>query len=383
MKRQLFLALLVVALTQVGLAFTNISNAFNSPQTGQAVKTVDQTRKNIQVLKGLPDSQLFLLMNFVAVSLGVQCNYCHVEQGKDPTTGRTNWVWESDDKPVKHKAREMMRMVLSIKANEKIDFRENSVTCYTCHRGQPKPVSLPQMPLARSGHEPAGDSPITSTTTSPPIEKVFDKYFAAVGGNAASTTKTLVLKGRREASQGRNWPNEITVALPNKFLVVTTTPQASSRQIINGDKGWIVTGTNVRSLSPTEATDATRGLGELFNVIKVQPSQSMKSVGTEKFGDHDSYVIENSTDTKTERYYFDTQTGLLLRKITLRKTVLMPFPEQVDFEDYRDVQGVKLPFIIRYSAIDTFDSWTRTFTEIKRDAAVSESVFAAPAATPQ
>jgi hypothetical protein len=54
----------------------------------------------------------------VAVSLGVQCNYCHVEQGKDPDTGRTKWVWESDDKPVKQKAREMMGMVLSIKANE-------------------------------------------------------------------------------------------------------------------------------------------------------------------------------------------------------------------------------------------------------------------------
>ena len=28
-------------------------------------KTVEQVRKNIQVLKGLPDSQLFLVMNFV------------------------------------------------------------------------------------------------------------------------------------------------------------------------------------------------------------------------------------------------------------------------------------------------------------------------------
>jgi hypothetical protein len=66
---------------------------------------------------------------------------------------------------------------------------------------------------------------------------------------------------------------------------------------------------------------------------------------------------------------------LLLRKITLNKTMLMPFPEQVDFEDYRDVDGVKMPFVIRYSAIDTYDSWTRTFTEIKRNVAVADTSF--------
>jgi len=59
------------------------------PQGAQAEKTVDQARKNIQVLKGLPESQLFLVMNFVASSLGEQCSFCHVQQGKDPKTGFT------------------------------------------------------------------------------------------------------------------------------------------------------------------------------------------------------------------------------------------------------------------------------------------------------
>ncbi|HXQ39145.1 MAG TPA: photosynthetic reaction center cytochrome c subunit family protein, partial [Anaerolineales bacterium] len=76
-------------------------------------QTVGQTGKNIQVLKDLPESQLFLVMNFVATSLGVQCNFCHVQQGKDPTTGSTKWLWESDDKPQKQTARRMMQMVLS------------------------------------------------------------------------------------------------------------------------------------------------------------------------------------------------------------------------------------------------------------------------------
>jgi hypothetical protein len=63
----------------------------------------------------------------------------------------------------------------------------------------------------------------------------------------------------------------------------------------------------------------------------------------QKVNERDAYVVENATDIRTERYYFDVQTGLLLRKTTLTKTMLMPFPDQIDFEDYRDVDGVKVP----------------------------------------
>ena len=346
-----------------------------SPQT-------EQTVKNIQVLKGLPESQLFLVMNFVATSLGVHCNFCHVQQGKDPNTGVTKWVWESDDKPEKRMARGMMQMVLAIKANDRVDFRGNEVTCYTCHRGQRKPVGIPAMPLARSGHEGPDDAAPTERTTLPSVEQVFIKYVDALGGSAATSTRTLVLKGKREASQNRNWGNEITLAAPDRFLLVATMPQATVRQIVNGDKGWIVNGTNVRNLTAADAAEAGRSYDELFNVIKVKPSPSMRLIGIRKVGERDAYMVENVTDTKIERFYFDSQTGLLLRKMTLRKTMLMPFPEQVDFEDYRDVDGVKVPFTIKYSAIDTYDSWTRTFTEIKRNVVLSDSLFAAPNASP-
>ena len=235
------------------------------------------------------------------------------------------------------------------------------------------------MPLAHSGHEPGPDDAALPTNTSlPSLGQIFSKYMEALGGSAATSTRTLLLKGKREASQDRSWTNEITVAFPDRFLLVTTTPTATIRQVLNGDKGWAVTGPNVRTLSSAEALDAKRRGNELFPVVKVQPLASMKLSGIQKVGEREAYVVENATDLKTERYYFDTQTGLLLRKITLNRTVLMPFPEQVDFEDYRDVDGVKMPFTIRYSAIDTYDSWVRTFTEIKRNVAVEDALFAAP-----
>ncbi|HKG15385.1 MAG TPA: c-type cytochrome, partial [Pyrinomonadaceae bacterium] len=119
----------------------------------QGDKPVEQTRKNIQVLKGLPESQLFPEMNFIAASLGVQCGFCHVSQGKD-AQGRTNWVWESDEKQEKKTARDMMRMVLAVGGGN-FGLSRGQVTCYTCHRGQEHPQNLPALPLAVSGHEPA------------------------------------------------------------------------------------------------------------------------------------------------------------------------------------------------------------------------------------
>ena len=363
----------------VCVAITSSSSSVAASGNEQQTRTVAETGKNIQVLKGLPESQLYLVMNFAATSLGVQCNFCHVQQGKDPATGTTKWLWESDDKPQKQTARRMMQMVLAIKANNKVDFRENEVTCYTCHRGQRKPVGLPSMPLAHSGHEPGpNDATPPASTTLPSLDQIFSKYAEALGGSAATNTTTLVLKGRREASQNRSWPNDITAAFPDKFLLVTTTANATIRQVVNGDKGWAVNGPNVRTLSPAEALDAKRRGNELFAVVKVKLSESMRLSGIEKVGEREAYVVENATDTRTERYYFDSQTGLLLRKVTLNKTLLMPFPEQVDFEDYREVDGVKMPFTIRYSAIDTFDSWVRTFTEIKRNVTVEDTLFADP-----
>ena len=105
----------------------------------------------------------------------------------------------------------------------------------------------------------------------------------------------------------------------------------------------------------------------------------MKVRGTEKIGDRDTYVLVFSVDPDTIiRYFFDTQTGLLLRQLTTTRTLLAPVPEQVDFEDYRDVDGVKLPFTVRSSDTSTFSTATRRFTEIKHNVAVDDNLFAPP-----
>lgn len=59
--------------------------------------------------------------------------------------------------------------------------------------------------------------------------------------------------------------------------------------------------------------------------------------------------------------------------------MLVPIPEQIDFEDYRKVDGVKLPFLIRISNIDPHFSSTRRFTEIRHNIALDDARFRLPA----
>ncbi len=104
-------------------------STLSHPATDQP-KTAEQQFKNIQVLKGIPADQLIPSMQFITASLGVECEFCHVEHAMD-----------KDDKKEKLAARKMMTMMLAI--NQAHFEGELEVTCYTCHRGSPHPVATP------------------------------------------------------------------------------------------------------------------------------------------------------------------------------------------------------------------------------------------------
>lgn len=362
-------------------SFLSRGNAAREPQED---KPVEQVRKNIQVIKGLPESQILPLMNFVSASLGVRCTYCHVVREK--AGGGRDWLMELDDKPAKQVARRMMRMVLSVNNDHQADFRGGAVTCYTCHRGQTKPVSYPALPLAASAHE--GDATAGASAAAAPLPsvgQVLDRYVAAVGGReAAARLKTRVMRGTREASQGRVWPLEVTAREPGQFVLVVNIPgQGTFSQAVDGAAGWVKNPRVTRELGAAELADLRRA-GQLLQTFKLSgPSPTMRVAGRERVGEREAVVVEDGpAPSVRERLFFDAQTGLLLRQQTYAAAVLFPIAEQTDFEDYREVDGVKLPFVIRTSNIDTWSSVTRKFTEIRHNVPVDDSVFKMPAPAP-
>ncbi|HEX8183280.1 MAG TPA: hypothetical protein VF747_00975, partial [Blastocatellia bacterium] len=81
-----------------------------------------------------------------------------------------------------------------------------------------------------------------------------------------------------------------------------------------------------------------------------------------------------------ERLYFDAETGLLLRWVIYIDTMIGPYPEATDYEDYRDVDGVKVPFTIRKNQLQGFEASTLKLTEVKHNVPVDDAKFNMPQA---
>jgi photosynthetic reaction center cytochrome c subunit len=349
-------------------------------------KPVEQVRKNIQVLKGLPDSQLFLLMNFVGDSLGVNCDHCHVKGEKNPQSGEDTWVWERDDKKEKGVGRNMMRMVLEL--NRTSFNREGTVTCYTCHRGSTRPERMAPLPPHDYFAEALKPQP---KRVLPTAREVIAKYLSVVGANRGEIlSQAIVMRGTVERVERAkaSGPTEIVFKQPNKARIVETLTSGVVTRGWNGTTVWLqtskginqVTGENLKALTATPTT--TIASDGLFSPIKIPDSSSGATLfGVVRINDRETYqvVVEDSA-TQRIQLFFDVESGLLLRRVNVTNTMLGPLNVQWDFSDYRDVSGLKLPFVIRTSDVSPYDTVLRKFSEIKLDSSVNENVFDTPRA---
>jgi hypothetical protein len=111
------------------------------PAGGQPPQPPPMT--NLQILpKDMSRQQVLQTMQAIAQSLGVPCNYCHVQEGRG---GRNDFA--SDEKPPKKAARGMLLLAREI--NDKLPAAVGKtadattrVGCATCHRGVPIPKQI-------------------------------------------------------------------------------------------------------------------------------------------------------------------------------------------------------------------------------------------------
>jgi zinc protease len=265
----------------------------------------------------------------------------------------------------------MMKMVVALNASQ---FRgEARVTCYTCHRGTTQPSRLPPLPplAAGSGRAPA-PTPLTSA------DRVLAAYVAAVGGDTAARGAGLSIRGWDERSEGRYGKFEITVAGNSRYRITFTTPEATTNQGLDAEGAWVAANDKVQRLTSPGDVARMRRIAMRYRPVKEQPA-NMRVVGIERVGDHDAYVLQGKVDSVTTQWsYFDVVTGLLRRELTTTETLLVPLVEQVDYDDYRDVGGVQLPFRIRVSDGAPYDTTTRTVMEIRRDVPADDAFFGPP-----
>lgn len=222
------------------------------------------------------------------------------------------------------------------------------------------------------------------TPALPSVDQILDKYVQALGGKAAiEKLNSRVTKGTLEvADQGLTGSLDACAKAPNKTAsVVEITGVGQFRQGFDGTLAWADNPmSGFRELGGQELANTKRS-SEFYHSLKLRqlyPKMTLK--GTEKVGQRESYVVEaDPGDGSLRRMYLDVETGLLLRNDTELDTALQGRTKiEVYLDDYKEVDGVKVPFTIRQ--VNPNISWVIKATEVRHNVPVDDAKFAKPSA---
>ncbi len=329
-------------------------------------KPAEQVYKNIQVMKGVPASRLLPAMNRLTQFLGVDCAYCHVPD-----------AFDKDDKPAKQTARKMFELVRTINAT----LNTNTVTCYTCHRGQPKPVSMPPAPATTASKSELVPPEIKPADANVNVDAIFNHYIQAIGGRTAlERVTTRVMKGMLVTQGGMKAPLEVYEKAPNKTFTIFRASHGTNQMGFDGAIGWTKTPEQGLREESGEQLETIKSEAEFHKELKLRERYNkITLLGLAQLDNRETYVIEAAPPRgHPEKLYFDRQSGLLVRVDRIMERGQEKMQMQTYFEDYRTVDGLKLPFAIRRTRPNF--TWTYQFDEIKLNLPLDDAKFNKPAA---
>ena len=194
-------------------------------------------------------------------------------------------------------------------------------------------------PASRAG----ADAPL------PTAQELLRKSDEAAGGEEAwKKTTSRRLKGLYQSEDSSVFVGmEILKKSPNKSLTKISLPNGVMiREVCDGRTAWIensAKGYHEYTGAALEAKLREANFQDPGSIEKF--ARAGKVTGVEKVSAHIAYVLEFDMDKKTHsKLYFDADSGLIVRSEDVISTPEGPYPVKVDFEDYRDVDGLKFPF---------------------------------------
>jgi outer membrane lipoprotein-sorting protein len=337
--------------------------------------------KNVQVLKGIPVNQFMETMGFFSAALGYNCTNCH----GDEVLG--NWEKYADDPPVKRTARRMLQVVSTI--NKDLFGGREAVTCYTCHRGSPSPKVVPS--LLEQYSEPPADDPneveinrrIPATPTD---DDILSRYIQALGGAERVRALTgFVGKGSYEGfdSYHGKVALEVYAKATGQRTVIAHTQNGDSVTTYDGRNAWIVgpdKPVSVLELAPGGDLDGIKLDSALAfpGGLKQALTDWRTGFPTTTINERSVQVVQAMAGGSRVKLFFDKETGLLTRVVRYSKTIVGSVPIQIDYSDYREVAGVKMPFQWRLTWTD--GQSTYTLDDVQPNVPIDPVKFAKPLA---
>lgn len=355
------------------LALLGVAVALPQSPSSQppAPKLAEEQFKNIQVLKGIPADQLIPAMQFISASLGVECEHCHV-QG----------AFDKDDKKPKQAARKMIQMMFAI---NKANFEgKREVTCYSCHRGAADPVGVPVITAeeTRPDEAEAKAAAAQAQAALPSADQLLDKYLTAVGGASAVKKITSRVEQGTVGAFGGQRPIELYTKAPDKRISFMHVQGGDSITAYDGHSGWLSVPKRPVHFMSAEENAAARIDADFYFPITVKSMYAKFVVRPgEKIDGHDTVLVVGRNEGQPPlKLYLDVQSALLLRLDRYSDSPLGLNPTEIDFADYRDADGVKVPF--RWTVARPGGRFTIQIDHIQQNIPIDDAKFAPPAPSP-
>jgi photosynthetic reaction center cytochrome c subunit len=352
-----------------------ITIAFANGQEKPAM--AEQAFKNVRVLKGIPVDQFMATMGFFSASLGETCTDCHSAESGG------NWDKYADDNPRKNTARAMIGMMNAI--NKTYFGGRREITCYSCHRGVERPDVTPNLadlygpPPSKELDElrqPAGKAASA--------DQILDKYIQAIGGaERLAKLTSFAAKGTYQGYQDEKYPVDVFAKAPDQISTVVHTAAGDSATTYDGHTGWIAGPVAERPVPLLELTGgdlagAKLDAGMWFPAQIKQALTGWRAASSRSIDGHDMQMIQGTSDGRYPvNLYFDSKSGLLARVVRYDESPIGLSPTQIDYADYRDVDGVRIPYRLVVTWLD--GRATTEFTEIKPNVAIDAAKFSRPA----
>jgi hypothetical protein len=240
-----------------------------------------------------------------------------------------------------------------VKAINKDNFAgQNSVTCWTCHRGSPAPAVTPSIDTIYG--EPLvfpPDNIILAKPGSgaPTLDQIFDNYMTALGGAAKTSAITsYTAKGTSHLfGETREDPVEIFAKAPDLLATFVHQREGDLARTYNGRDAWVMLPLTVVGEYPLSASAREGGKldAELAFPWRVRQFFTNWQVGIPSTLDGKPVnVIQARATGILATFYFDKQTSLMTRMIRYANSAVGRVPTQIDYSDYRAVNGVMMPF---------------------------------------
>lgn len=225
------------------------------------------------------------------------------------------------------------------------------------------------------------DGKSVQTAKLPAIKEVLDKYVTALGGRASNEKiKTRTMKGTIElAPMGIKGTVESHAAAPDKsYTKMNLAGIGEMIESFDGKTSWSINPLQGNRDKTGEELLQTKLVNNFYREINLDKLYTKMEVkGIEKVGDKDAYVVVGTPEgLAPETFYFDKQSGLILRADSILVSPEGKIPTKTFYEDFREVDGVKIPHKIR-AVTPQFEIIT-IVNEIKHGAPIDDAKFAKP-----